>query len=370
MPSYNKLKQEVFDIMNNDSQNRIEAFKEWYTEARPRYVQVGEYVLNRINTFLKEQKFNAAYSSTRAKTIDSAYQKAKKYVQKDEDFVLKYTDPKNEIMDFSGVRIVVYLPSELEIVTNAIERLFENSIKFDDSENKINRLGQDKVGYLSIHYVIEINTDLPEYANIKGLKCEIQVRTVLQDAWASIFHDRVYKGVVEDQKDNISRKINLLSGSLELLDSQIDAIVSYIDKQNGKFDLKAYQSLLDEEISEDSLMRYCGLLLYGRVERFYSYEKTLDLLEKFGVNKIRDLEYHINAGFIQQLLATDIILTVDKFIRYSLVISDYNKLFSCIGETSVFFVDEKIYNLLNKYVSMDLICEKYSLKKSDNIEGD
>lgn len=356
--------------MSNDSQNRIETFREWYVNAQSRYDLVGKYVLERIKTYFDEQKFNLAYSSTRTKTVDSAYQKAKKYIQKDNEYVLKYVDPKNEIMDFSGVRLVVYLPSELDVVTNAIERLFENCIRYTDSENKVNRLGKDKVGYLSIHYVIEVNTDLSEYANIKGLKCEIQVRTVLQDAWASIFHDRVYKGVVEDKKDNLYRKINLLSGSLELLDSQIDSIVSYIDKQNGKFDLKSYQLLLDESITEDSLMRYCSLILYGRVERFYSVEKTLELLNKFGINKIRDLNYHINTGFIQELLNTDITLTIDKLIRYLLVISDYNKLFDCIGAASAFFVNDKIYDLLNKYVNMDLVCEKYSLKKFDTIEGE
>lgn len=355
--------------MSSDSQNRIETFREWYASARPRYDLVGEYVLKRITTFLDEQKFNVAYFSTRTKSVDSAYQKAKKYIQKDNDYVLKYVDPKNEIMDFSGVRLVVYLPSELDIVTSAIERLFENCIRYTDSENKVDRLGKDKVGYLSIHYVIEVNTDLPEYANIRGLKCEIQVRTVLQDAWASIFHDRVYKGVVEDKKDSLYRKINLLAGSLELLDSQIDSIVSYIDKQNGKFDLKSYQLLLDESITEDSLMRYCSLILYGRVERFYSFEKTFELLNKFGINKIRDLDYHVNTGFVQELLNTDITLTIDKLIRYLLVISDYNKLFECIGEVSTFFVNDKIYDLLNKYVSMDLICEKYSLKKLDTVEG-
>lgn len=355
--------------MSSDSQNRIEAFREWYDSARPRYDLVGKYVLNRILTFLKEQKFNVAYSSVRTKTVDSAYQKAKKYIWKEDGYVLKYVDPKNEIMDFSGVRLVVYLPSELEIVTNAIERLFENCIRYTDSENKVERLGNDKVGYLSIHYVIDVNTDLPEYANIKGLKCEIQVRTVLQDAWASIFHDRVYKGLVEDKKENLYRKINLLSGSLELLDSQIDGIVSYIDKQNGKFDFKSYQLLLDELITEDSLMRYCSLILCGRVERFYSFKQTLELLNKFGINKIRDLDYLINTGFIQELLNMDITLTIDKLIRYLLVISDFNKLFDCLGDGSAFFIDDKMYSLLNKYVSMDLICEKYSLKKLDTIEG-
>ena len=59
-------------------------------------------------------------------------------------YKLKYSDPKNEIMDFAGVRIVVYLPSEVDVVSNAIKNLFANQIREDDSENKAERLGKNK----------------------------------------------------------------------------------------------------------------------------------------------------------------------------------------------------------------------------------
>jgi ppGpp synthetase/RelA/SpoT-type nucleotidyltranferase len=34
--------------------------------------------------------------------------------------------------------------------------------------------------------------DLPEYRSLREIKCEIQVRTVLQDAWAEVEHFLAY----------------------------------------------------------------------------------------------------------------------------------------------------------------------------------
>lgn len=352
----------------DNSAVRVENFKKWYIENQQKYEQVGEYVLRRINTYLNEIDFNVAYCSSRAKTIDSAYKKAKKQIKINDSYQLKYTDPKNEIMDFSGVRLVVYLPAEMYIVSNAIERLFSNSIRYDDSENKLDRLGLDKVGYLSIHYVVEIATTEPEYMHLNRLKCEIQVRTVLQDAWAQIFHDRVYKGADIGDDSSIQRKVNLLAGNLELIDNQINEIVSYYDKKTGNLGAKSYQALLDEQISEKALIKYCNLLLQGKVEKFYSYEQIRTLLNSFGINTIRQLDNHVNSGFIQELVSTGISLTIDRLVRYILVVSDYHKFFECTDKSYTFVIDQAIFDLLDKFVNMADVCKQYNIKKSeDNI---
>lgn len=78
----------------------------------------------------------------------------------------------------------------------------EFSIDEGNSGNKADMLETDKVGYLSVHYFLKLNNKrlaLSEYKGYKGLKCEVQVRTLLQHAWAEIEHDRNYKfaGVME-----------------------------------------------------------------------------------------------------------------------------------------------------------------------------
>ena len=50
---------------------------------------------------------------------------------------------------------------------------------------------------MASHYVVALKTErlaLPEYAQFQGLRCEIQVQTVLNHAWAETAHDIIYKG--------------------------------------------------------------------------------------------------------------------------------------------------------------------------------
>jgi len=51
-------------------------------------------------------------------------------------------------------------------------------------------------GYRANHYIISLDTkrtSLNEYKRFYGLKCEVQVKTLLQHAWAEIEHDIGYK---------------------------------------------------------------------------------------------------------------------------------------------------------------------------------
>lgn len=350
----------------DNSKERIEKFRLWYKKSHSYYEDVADHVLTRILLYLKEQKVNIAYSNKRAKSVDSAYEKAKKQIKDGDKYRPKYSDPKNQITDLAGVRVVVYLPSEVEAVSNAVERLFVNQISRYDSENKIERLGKDKTGYLSVHFVVTINTDQPEYEYLNNLKCEIQIRTVLQDAWAQIFHDRVYKGSLEnDMNEIVERKINLLSGNLELIDNQINEIVAYYDGKNGNLDLKSYQQLLEETISEESLTKYCNLLMQGKVEKFYSYEQIRDLLTAFGIKTIKDLNYRVDNGFIQELVSKNISITFDRLIRYILIVNDYNKFFNCIDKSYTFIISEPIYKLLDEFIDMTAVCSKYSNLKRE-----
>lgn len=347
--------------MTENESKRIENFRKWYEENQDNYNEAAKFVHNRILNYINRQKLDIANSCVRVKTVESAYKKAKKMIENDGKYSLKYSDPRSQIMDFAGVRIIVYLASDLKIVTDAVERLFKDHILYDDSENKIDLLGEDKVGYLSIHYVVTIDTNEEEHAPLKGIKCEIQIRTVLQDAWAQIFHDRLYKGNIESTEDtSIVRKTNLLSGSLELIDSQIDEIVRYYDSKNGNLSKKAYQALLNENISEKSLSEYCNLLLNGKVEKYYSYKQVQELLLSNGIETIRQLDYHVNEIFIEELRNTQITITIDRLVRYILFLSDYKKFFSNLDSTKKFVVDTQIYNLLDGFVDMKEICKKYS----------
>lgn len=355
----------VNDVFAN---NRIKNFQEWYTSHQKQYDEFAKHILSRISSYLKQQNFlNVAYSNSRAKSIESAMKKARKTVIDDGNTVYKYNDPKNDIMDLAGIRIVVYLPSDIEVVTDAIKYLFKNDIRLSDSENKLERLGNDKVGYLSTHYVVELKNPEKEYNAYKNFKCEIQVRTVLQDAWAQIFHDRVYKCAIDKVDDEIGRKVNLLAGGLELLDRQINDIVCILDNNPENTGKNIYHHLLGLPISKESLVKYINIKSAGKCEKSYDMLDTLRILDTLGYKYIKDFDNIVDEAFLASLLKTNISLTADKVVRYILLIFAPDEFMKCL-ENSKYVIDNDTLNLLKCYVDMDELCLKYNIRKIDKEE--
>jgi ppGpp synthetase/RelA/SpoT-type nucleotidyltranferase len=98
------------------------------------------------------------------------------------------------IHDLSGIRITTYFADEVDRVAELIIREFE--IDEQNSIDKRRTLDPDRFGYLSLHFVASIKNprdELPEYARFAGTKIEIQIRSILQHAWAEIEHDLGYK---------------------------------------------------------------------------------------------------------------------------------------------------------------------------------
>jgi len=100
------------------------------------------------------------------------------------------------VTDIMGVRITTYFSDEVDKIASVIEREF-----VVDPENSINKramLDPDRFGYLSLHYVVSLNPTrlgLREYSRFSGCKAEIQIRSILQHAWAEIEHDLGYKTI-------------------------------------------------------------------------------------------------------------------------------------------------------------------------------
>lgn len=135
----------------------------------------------------------------------------------------KYSDLK-ELTDIAGVRVITYYAEDVEKVADIVECEFK--VDHDNSIDKGKALEPDRFGYCSVHYVVEMNDErlkLKEYQLFAGLKCEIQIRTVLQHAWAEIEHDLGYKSEIAIPKP-IRRSFSRLAGLLEIADKEFQDI--------------------------------------------------------------------------------------------------------------------------------------------------
>ena len=107
--------------------------------------------------------------------------------------VAKYDNPIEQITDKAAVRITTYFLETVDVVLNVIDKEFDVLERVDKASSE-----PDRLGYQSIHYLVQYlpsRAGLPEYRRFSDLVVEVQVRTILQHAWAEIEHDIQYKAV-------------------------------------------------------------------------------------------------------------------------------------------------------------------------------
>ena len=144
-----------------------------------------------------------------------------------------------EIHDLLGLRVITFFPDEVDRVAAVIKKNFK--IDTANSVDKRALLDPDRFGYLSLHYVASLSKkrlELPENEKFKGRKFEIQIRSILQHAWAEIEHDLGYHAA-STIPDAVRRRFSRLAGLLEIGDDEFERL---------RDDVVRYQAAVGEEV--------------------------------------------------------------------------------------------------------------------------
>lgn len=191
-----------------------------YDKQHKKYERFAKEVEHQLRSILEEEGIVCNAITSRVKERDSLDKKID--IKMD-----KYSDL-TEITDIAGIRVITYYDNDVNRVAEIVEREF--CVDKDNSIDKRKALDPDKFGYCSVHYVVSMNETrlkLPECKAYAGLKCEIQIRTVLQHAWAEIEHDLGYKSETGVPR-NIRRNFSRLAGLLELADKEFQEIRDFL----------------------------------------------------------------------------------------------------------------------------------------------
>jgi ppGpp synthetase/RelA/SpoT-type nucleotidyltranferase len=192
-----------------------------YREMQPSYDRYSRIVRDILRASLPSDCPIQSIEA-RAKSPESVERKARKPAD-DEPASPKYAKPLVDITDLAAVRVITFFPKTLALVNDCIEREFDVIWKRDIGSD---RFEQGRFGYRSVHYLVKLTiarADLPEYSKCRGLVAEIQLRTVLQHAWAEMEHDIQYKSL-EQSPASIQRRFIALAGMLEIADREFQAI--------------------------------------------------------------------------------------------------------------------------------------------------
>ncbi len=128
------------------------------------------------------------------------------------------------ISDFFGLRIVCPFLEGIETVS----RLIAANFTVVEKEHKASQHSFREFGYDSVHLAIRLDTQQAGRL-LPGVRktCEIQLRTILQEAWAEVEHELVYKSDISLPNQSIRRKLASLNATLTLSDLIFQEIRDY-----------------------------------------------------------------------------------------------------------------------------------------------
>ncbi len=221
-----------------------------------------------------------------------------------------------QVTDYIGLRVIV---DKFNLIDNIVKIIkdgyligkVKNAIKYqivkEECVDKSAELQEDKMGYRAVHLILrfdenEIRKIREEYASLKDIGIEVQIKTKLEDVWADTTHDVFYKSPISLNSD-IKRTYNIMSAMLENIDKQFCELE---DKQERLRELiskivisykKDSNVLEDDNRFDDSFNILDKMSLYYLMVSFLETDKifyieedlmhSIEILKKMDITTVR-----------------------------------------------------------------------------------
>jgi len=264
-----------------------DAFRKHLEESQPAFEMWGKYVAKKINEGAIQKLGGEVatmcfkiHSPPRLKKIDSALGKIGRK---------GYENPIAQMTDLVGVRYVVLLSEQIEWVCQIVmsEPTWVSEVSKDYQE-EIEK--NPKIfDYQSKHFEVrpKSNLDIDGILVTKDMCCEVQIRTLLQHAYAELVHDSIYKpvgSVPPKAERQVAKSMALMETTDDLFCSTMkllsdankprnqlheDLTTIYREKVGGHLlrpDVKTSYAVLDEfrELLKDGLSAEIGSYIDGK----------------------------------------------------------------------------------------------------------
>lgn len=264
-----------------------------YEIHSPLIASCGENCKRVLKELLDDSKIAIHDIHSRVKTLES-------FSRKIDSKLEKYTDI-HQITDVFGIRVITFLDSDVDKVAEIIKKEFHV-----DEENTVDKraLKADQFGYRSLHFIVSLSPDrlkLSENIKYKDIKIEIQIRSILQHAWAEIEHDLGYKREIAIPEE-FKRSFNRLSALLETADIEFDRLKRDLQKYEENLPLSmknnANEVMIDQTsvalfVHENKIFRDARQIMQQNTQcTFYQVQDLsfeLEKLEFFGITTIGQL---------------------------------------------------------------------------------
>jgi predicted RNase H-like nuclease/ppGpp synthetase/RelA/SpoT-type nucleotidyltranferase len=192
-----------------------------YARTQPERQRATDQFVHLVTAILDDAGINYLTVTGRAKSVSSFATKAARTV----DGSRVFPEPLVDITDQIGIRVITYVHSDVQAV---VDLLSDQVVVHDDRDMGRETADEGRFGYASRHLLVGVDPGRGAPAGYDLLptrRAQVQIRTVLQHAWAEFEHDIRYKGTIPPEHvPEFDRRFTLAAGLLELADRELSAI--------------------------------------------------------------------------------------------------------------------------------------------------
>ena len=250
-----------------------------YAARQPQLAAATAGYVTLIRTLLDDAGIDYLSVTGRTKSVASFSAKA----NRTEDGSPLYPEPLEQITDQIGVRVITYVHSDVAAVA---ELLADELTVLDDRDLGEETARSGRFGYASRHLLVRAHPD--DHEGLADQRASVQVRTVLQHAWAEFEHDIRYKGnVPEDAAADLDRRFTLAAGLIELADREFATIRERIQAAAPG---STSEPEADHIVGQDLATFLAGHYSDAGWSHTDHYDWIADLLTQLGIHTVDDLD--------------------------------------------------------------------------------
>ena len=292
--------------------------QQWYADHRATYAALAEIVRGTIESLLRSRSIDYLSVTHRTKTAESFAEKIDRK---------GYNNPATDMTDLAGIRVITFIENDVQRVCEVIRNTYQ--VHEDKSLDKSGELEVDRFGYRSVHFVCDMGaarTQLPELAVYRGLLFEVQIRTVLQHAWAEIEHDRNYK-LAGELPAPLQRRLYAVAGTLEMADREFNALAAEVDLYAKNVAATTKAGNLDVELNSTSIREF----LKAKLPRSLAIKtnpylpRALQELRNYGVSNLAELDKLLSARFLELAAKYKPMTTDVGLLRSAMMFDDFER---------------------------------------------
>ena len=204
----------------------MDSSPEAFAAATSGLAGLGDHIVGVLRDLLRQRGIAVQDVPCRVKDKQSADKKA----LANPDKYPEYSDLK----DLLGLRVITLFESDLVEAEQTIREVLDVSdVMVTD---KVDNYRPNEFGYRSKHFVGPMTAarlNLPENKKYRGRVVEVQLRSILQHAWAEIEHDLGYKPQ-RPVTFELRRRFSQLAALMELADASFSDLRSQLESVEAK----------------------------------------------------------------------------------------------------------------------------------------